>query len=418
MPLNPFYINQALVEAVGRNSDLVGLLIAHGADGMFNGGQALCAAITLRSLPDTAMILTNSAENLSVTSLDVATEVVCAIEDEMAKLHFLDMILSAGANANTERVHDELLKAVKKNKAMIVELLISHGTSPDRNEAEVLRLAVILAETDLVNILLQGKIPQESVSRALEEASGFGDPDILEEIVGALLEKGVSQISLSKCLCDSVDKGYVSLVPMLIEKGVTLNYADALCIRQALKRNDFGLFGQLLEAPCQPFILSQVLTDAMAIQPPSDRFDVISKLLNMGVSGKGLHTALQTASANANDPTDYSLIETLLRHNASVDFFDNSVNCLCTAAAQRDERALDLLCQGNPSPGTVSAAIGFLPVSFATAESGEYEQQVGMMCTLLENGAYGRQVAEMLIKAARDEHRETALKALIKYAYI
>jgi hypothetical protein len=413
-PLNPFYINQALVEAVGRDSDLVGLLIAHGADGMLNDGQALCAAIALRSLPDTAMMLTNSG-NLSTTSLDVATEMVCAVEDEKAKIDFLDMLLSAGANANTSRIYDELLGSVKENKASIAELLIFHGTSPDFNDAEVLRLAVSSAQTDLVNILLQGNVPQASVAKALEEASGLEDPDIFEEIVRALLEKGVPQNSLSKCLCDSVEKGYMSLVPVLIEKGAILDYADARCVRQALKRNDFGLFGQLLEAPCQPSVLSQVLLDAMTIQPPSERFDIISRLLNKGVSGIGLHIALQTAAANAKDPTDYGLIEALLRHHASTDFFDNSGNCVCTAAAQQDERGLDLLCQGNPSPDTVSAAINFLPVSFATAEAGEYEKQVGMMSTLLEKGAYGTPVAEMLIKAARDDHRGKALTALIHH---
>jgi len=54
-------------------------------------------------------------------------------------------------------------------------------------------------------------------------------------------------------------------------------------------------------------------------------------------------------------------------------------------------------------------------VSFATAEAGEYEQQVGMMSTLLEKGAYGTPVAEMLIRAARDDHREKALTALIHH---
>jgi ankyrin repeat protein len=414
-PLNSFYVNQALVEAVGRDPELVALLIAHGADGMLNDAQALCTAINMGSLEETAMILINPDGDLSTRSLDVAANTACAIADENTKGRFLDMLLSAGANANTSRVHDELLEAVKRHELSLIDLLIEHGTSPDRNDAEGLRLAVTSGQIDLVQVLLRGPVPEASTSRALDEASDLEDPDIYEEIVKALVEKGVSQPSLSRCLSDAVEKGCTSLAPMLIEKGANSDYGNARSIRQALKRNDFGLFGKLLEGSCHPSVLCEVLPDAMKIQPSSERFEIMTRLLDKGVSGKELHIALQMVAGSAQDQTDYGLIETLMRHNASVDHVDKNGNCVCTAAAQQDERALDLLCQGNPSPGTVSNAMGFLPVSFATAEAAEYEQQVGMMTTLLEKGAHGTSVAQMLIKAVRDDHREKALAALVHY---
>lgn len=418
-PLNPFYIDQALLAAVGRDSNLVALLIAHGADGMSNDGQALCAAINMKSLQDTAMILINSDDEFSPTissSLDRAIHEACAITDENTKLKFLKLLLSAGADADTSRMQDELLEAIKNHHTSLVELFIDCGTSPDRNDAESLRLAVILGQTDLINIILQGAVSQASTSRALNEATCLDDIDIYEEIVRALVERGVSMASLSKCLHDSVQKGATSLAPLLIEKGAILDYGNASSIQQALQRNDFGLFGTLLEGPCHPAVLCGVLPDAMKIQPSSERCDIMARLLQKGVSGKELHIALQTIARSAKDQTDYGLMEMLMKYKASVDFFDGNGNCVCTAAAQLDDRALDLLCQqGDPSPDTVSAAVRYLPVSFATADAAEYEQQVGMISALLEKGAYGIPIAEMLIKAVRDDHRQKVLVALIQY---
>jgi ankyrin repeat protein len=416
-PLNAFYINQALVEAVSRDSDLVALLIAHGADGLLDDGQALRAAIKERNLQEAAMILINpeSDNSLFETSLNIATNVACAIQDEKTKVKFLDILFSAGADPNTPSVQDELLEAVLKHQMSLLKLFIYHGTSPDRNDAEGLRLAVISGQTELVEILLEGAVPETSTSRALDEANGLEDTDIYEEIVKALIEKGVSQTSLSKCLANAVDKGSSSLAPLLIEKGATLDYDNARCVRTALKRHDFSLFGTLLEGSCQPSILAQAIPDAMKIQPSSERLDIMTRLLAKGVSGKELDIALQTVAGSAREQTDYSLIETLMRFNASVDFRDENGNCVYNAAKAQDERVLDLLSQGDPSPDTVSVAIGLLPVSFATAEAVEYERQVGMMTTLLEKGARGTTVAELLITAARDDHREKALRALIHY---
>lgn len=418
-PLNPFYIDQALLAAIGRDSNLVALLIAHGADGMSNDGQALCAAINMKSLQDTAMILINSDDEFSPTvssSLDKAIHEACAITDENSKLKFLKLLLSAGAAADTSRMQDELLEAIKNHHTSLVELFIDCGTSPDRNDAESLRLAVILGQTDLINIILRGAVSEASTSRALDEVTCLEDIDVYEDIVRALVERGVSKASLSKCLHDSMQKGAKTLAPLLIEKGAVLDYGNASSIQQALRQYDFGLFGTLLEGPCNPAVLCGVLPDAMKIQPSSERFDIMARILQKGVSGKELHIALQTIARSAKDQTDYGLMEMLMKYKASVDFFDGNGNCVCTAAAQLDEKALYLLCQqGNPSPDTVSAALSYIPVSFATAEAGEYEQQVGMISVLLEKGAYGNPTAEMLIKAVRDDHRQKVLSALIQY---
>jgi ankyrin repeat protein len=414
-PLNTFYINQALLQTVGRDTDLVALLIAHGADGMSNDGEALCASIDIHAMQDTAMILINSENDFLSAVLDKATNKACAIADEKTKLGFLKLLFSAGANANTPRIHDELLAAVKNEQFSLVQLLIDCETSPDHNEAECLRLAITSNQINYARVLLQGSVSTISASRALGEANVLEDLETFEEIVKAIVEKGVSQASLTKCLHDSVEKGSTLLAPMLIERGAVLDYGNAQCVRRSLHRRDFALLGKLLEGSCQPSVLGGVLPDAMKIQPPSERFEVMSQLLKKGVSGKELHIALQTLAANMKDQADYSLVEALMNHNASVDFFDRNGNCICTAAAQHNERALDLLCQGNPSPDTASSAIKVLPVSFETAGAVEYEQQVGMMSALLEKGVYGPPLAEMLITAVRDDRRQKALTALIRY---
>jgi hypothetical protein len=231
VPMNPFYINQALIEAVGRDSDLVALLIAYGANGMVNDGQALCAAVGMKNLQDAAMILCNPDCDLLTASLDAAVYPACTIPEEDVKFRFLEMLLCAGATANTSRLQDELLTGVQNNLMALVELLTGHGTSSVRNGAEGLRAAVISGQAELVHVLLQGPVPQESLSLALGDANSLEDPDIFDGIVKALVEKGVSQASLSRCLAESVEKGFTAVVPILIQKSATLDYNNAQCVR-------------------------------------------------------------------------------------------------------------------------------------------------------------------------------------------
>ena len=417
VPLRPECISEALIATVCRGTpDLVVLLFAHGASGDYADGRALSTAIAGEQVDEAATILFHSNGALSVTSLIKATEAACRIGPESPKCQILELLLCAGANPNTSTLQDQLLRAVRDDQGKLVELLIRYGTSPDRNDAESLRLAIAKGQTNLVTVLLQGPVNKISASRALEEAKALEDTEDYKFVVAALVEKGVSEDSLHRCLADAVDKDCgASLAPMLISQGANLDYADAYCLRVALQQNNLSLLQVLLKGHCHPSILCKTLPHAMRFQPQSERFHVMASILEKEVSGKALHIALQMLVSDGKDAIDYRLMDLLIRKNASVDFFDESGNCICIAVAQENEKALDLLTQGDPSADTVSTALGFLPVSFAKSEAADYERTIRMARLLLKKGAHGSAASEMLIKAVRDDYRGKALELLLTH---
>lgn len=417
IPLHPNYINDALVASVGRdNPDLVALLIAHGGNGNYADGQALRNAIAAEHLEDTATILLHSTGLLSDTSLSNATETACLIGNDTIKQRILEMLLLAGADPDTPTIQSQLLDAVKAVQPSFVQLLIHHGTSPDRNDAETLRYAIALGQMELVAVLLQGTVSTGSASKALLESKALDVAEQYEYVVTALVEKGVSKDSLHICLADAVDKGCgPALAPMLIENGASLDYNKAQCVRSALEQNNFNLLRILLTGNCHPTTLCKVLPNAMAIQDQSERFHVMSLLIEKGVSGEQLHVALRTSVGEAKNAVDFQLMGLLIQKHASVDFTDKDGNCVCIAAAREDEKALDMLDHGDPSPDTASAALQHLPVSFAKSEPAEYEKTVRMVHLLLRKGAFGVSAAEMLIQAVRDDYRGKALDLLLTH---
>ena len=416
IPLRPECIDEALIASVCRGiTDLVGLLFAHGASGDYAGGRALSTAIAGEHVEDAATILFHSKGALSVASLTKAIEAACLISSESSKCQLLELLLCAGANANTSSLQDQLLRAVRDNQRTVVELLIRYGTSPNRNDAESLRLAIAKGQTHLMTVLLQGPVSKISASRALGEAKAL-EIEKYKFVVGALIEKGVSENSLHKCLADAVDKDCgASLAPMLISQGANLDYDDAHCLRAALQQNNLSLFQVLLKGHCHPSILCKTLPHAMRIRPQSERLHVMILLLEKDISGRGLHVALQMLVGEGKDAIDYRLMGLLIGKNASVNYFDESGNCICTAVAQENEKALDLLVEGDPTADTVSTALGYLPVSFAKSEAADYERSVRMARLLLEKGAHGTAASEMLVKAVRDDYRGKALELLLKY---
>lgn len=417
IPLHTKHLNEALIANVGRkNTDLTALLFAHGASGEYSEGLVLCSSIAGEHVEETATILFHSHGSLSQGILHRATKVACLVPTEHTKQKFLEMLLCAGADPTIFCLQDELLKAVKNSDRSYAELLIRHGTSPDRNGAETLQTAISSRQMQLVTVILQGPVSESSAAKALDKAQLLDDAEEYQQVVTALVEKGVPQNSLHKCLAQAVNKGCgTSLAPFLISHGANLDYDKANCIRTALHHKNETLLRVLLTAKGEPSILCQVLPIALKIQSPSERVDFVNLLLEKGVSGKELHISLHTVVADAKEASDYRLIALLLQHKASLDFFDNNENCVCTAAAREDERALDILAEGNPNPSTVLAALGRLPLSFAQSEAAEYERTVGMVRLLLEKGAVGDTAAKMLVKAVQDDYRGKVLALLLDH---
>ena len=414
--LNQSHINQALIESVGNgNSDQIAMLFAHGADPENTGGLSLCKAAAGMYMEDFATILLYCQGAISPMHLDDAMDVVCSAPADALREKMIEMLLLAGADANKPILHDQLLRAVKEARRSLVELLMFHGTPVDRNEAECLRLAILTERVELMNILLQGHVSQTSASRALDEAAALETLEVYEQVATALLEHGVMPASAHTCLAVAVEKGCdPSFAQTLLTHEANIDYQSAQAIRLSLRKHDLRMFRVLLQGYSTPAILCRALPDAMEM-PYRDRLDVMNALLAKGVSGKELHLALQSVVSDLDQTGDYELLSLLLQNRASVDYSDDNGNCISVAVARNDERALDLLVSGLPNGDTVSAALGFLTVSFEDSEAAEYEQFVRMATVLLSNGATGDSANEHLVEAVRSDYRGKVLDLLLEY---
>jgi hypothetical protein len=417
IPLQPVHVNEALAAVVGKGqTDLLALLLAHGASGEYANAKALCSAISTGHIEDASTILLHSAGVLSEFSLHNAISAACLVENDTIKFRILEMLLCAGADPNTQCLLELMQQSVERDQVPLLELLIGHGTSPNQNSAESLRLAISLGKKHIVTVLLRGTISGASASQALEESTGIDDIEIYGHIVTALVEKGVAESSLHKCLANSIRKKCgIALVQILIAHGANSNYADADCICSALQQNNPILLGALLKARSDPSILGKVIPYAMQVVPQSERFDIMCALFEKGVSGREMHRALQTTLLESPETPDYKLMEFLVRMHASVDYLDENGNCVCIAAAQNDERALDILIEGSPTADTISAALSSLPLFLAESSAGDYEKSTRLLKLFLEKGATGIPVAEKLVLAVRGDERGKVLDLLLEY---
>jgi ankyrin repeat protein len=409
--LETSYITSGLLAAVERNHHgILSLLLAYGADGNHQNSQSLFTVVRAQNLLNTAAILTNSLSCIHAENLDRVVSEACAISDKVCRTTFLRLLLSAGATASTPLLQNELFKAVTRMQLDLVTLLISHGTSPDRHDAEGFRWALNEAKFEAVDLLLRGTLSPSSASRVVDSIPDQISEERLQDLVIILANNGANAESLGRCLAQAVDNGFRSVPIMLVDRGASIDYDTARSVRSLLKVHDIELLGNVLKGSSSPAVLCKVLPEAMAIRIKTERYQAMSLLLTKGVVGRELDVALQKAVGEAPETRDHSLISILIEHRASVDFMDANGNCVHMAAKQGDLRTLQQLCSVKISLEILSSAV---PLAFASMRNDNYTVVLQMMRLLLHKGALGTPVADTLVQAVCQDHDHLIVALLL-----
>lgn len=400
--LDTSYISSGLPAAVETNNHrILSLLLAYGADGNYQNSQGLCEAVRGRNYLTSAAIITHSLSRITPENLDRAVSEACKIRDNVSRTTFLKLLLCAGASTTTPLLQDELLQAIKRGQLDLVTLLISHGTSPDRCNAEGVRWALKNAKFDMVEVLLQGTVSPNSASQVLYSIPRQISEDKLQKFVVILADQGASADSLGRCLALTIENGFRSAPATLVDRGASLDYDDARSVRFLLKHCDLFSLQNVIRASSSPAVLCKALPDAMAIRSMRKRRQAISLLLSKGIVGGELDVALQQAVGEAAETRDVSLISCLIEHKASANFVDANGNCIHMATKRGDLEILQQLCSTELSVQVVSPAI---PLAFACMRTDNYSVVLQMMSLLLQKGARGTPVAKTLIDAVCQDH--------------
>jgi ankyrin repeat protein len=404
-PLTDAAISTGLVKAVETcNSHMVSLMLAHGADACHDEGKALESAVLKNRFQDLALICWKTQRPLSSAGFSKAISTSCTVQDKFVRNSTLNLLLCAGADPNHPALEDLLLQAARIGSTSTVSLLIAHGTSPNRRDGEPLQIVVQSRRIDLVEIILQStSVSSNSTSKALQQIPEEASDSEFHELATCLINKGVAEEALNACLARVVGTQRLNFfAPTLVKQGACLDYDDAASVRFALREQNLTLLETLLIAPCAAYNLAKAIPDAMAISSGLVRRNTMDLLLRKGVSGPELHRALRTAVGEADGRrVDYELAELLIRYKASVDFVGSNGNCLYIAAQRRDLKAIELLCRGQPSSDTTSAALPLVLTGSGSSSDFDHADTYKILSVLLRHGACGEPLAQALIDSVQ-----------------
>jgi hypothetical protein len=391
--------NKALLAAVNNNNfDMAHLLLSAKADATFSSGEPIASAVRSADFRIMTLLVSTSAR-LETPSLRAAMEHACDYSNLRIsnRVHFVNILLSAGAEVPSILRNDLLKEAVSGNDAALVSLLVKHK-----------QLSTIEA-TDALEYVV--KVPSES--------------DVVR-ISRALFAAGAKAAAMGEVLFWAVQKDYRTMVALLVSQGVSIDFKEAVVVRFALERQDIQLLKLLLlgdgevseSSISSSTVLASVLPQALSLSTQKMRHEAIELLVAKGLSGDHLHRALLSVIT---DPSIFNgdLVLELLIGGASVNFREKQENCIISAAKDGNLSMLNLLIakEWKATPEILSETVAALCVF--RARSHFLDLRV-TLTALLQGGAIcsGTQVAHAFLivgQAADDDDCAELAEILLRY---
>ncbi|KAF1984006.1 hypothetical protein K402DRAFT_337438 [Aulographum hederae CBS 113979] len=409
-PISQHDISAALPMAIVTGAEnMASLLLAQGADPNWRNAQALQKALAIEHF-GFATTLVSADIRPSQSSLDAGLKRGLQLPT-INRFRYVELLLCAGASASIKEASEALVTSTQALDSKFIKLLVSHGVSPDYESAEALRHAVKAMCLDLVKILLCGNVSEPSLSSAVDLVPDRANKNDRYQAISMLVERGAKGPPLARSLIKSVKAGHKELTSLLIGNGATADDHNAESVRQALQKRDLETLKELLTRVYSATSLGRMLSEAWSL-PKIQRREAIGMLLQAGVSDREKNHVLLLAVADDTDTKDLDLVNLLLRHRASVDYKDGYQNCIKLAAAQDDFPLVKALCSATPPPSTSTLSDAILPAFHArSTRNGVYTYQI--MKVILEKGATGDPLSQVLLKAMVDEPQSMDLFSLL-----
>ncbi|KAK6351419.1 hypothetical protein TWF718_004579 [Orbilia javanica] len=281
----------------------------------------------------------------------------------------------------------------------MVELLVAHGADLEYNNAEAIMAAAKLGRWDmLLKMVLNQVTPTYELSQiyllsAVNSVmlANF-EPSLRLILIEILLCVGARGEDISRALIQAVVEGDKSLMNMLIEFGVDVNYDGAAALRHAVSECQLDLVSILLTRPPIPEYLNLAVGDVpFASQTEENIKQLCSLLLSAGgVGDSAARLLVQSVRAGYND-----LLHLLIDSGVSIEY--NSAEALVHAITAVDTRKVKALLKG--SLGPESASLAFAAIDMFLDETQLHE----FMSLLLAKGAHGDPVNQALLNAVRQK---------------
>ncbi|KAH8680650.1 hypothetical protein BX600DRAFT_374438 [Xylariales sp. PMI_506] len=377
------WVSQSMVEAARAGClETVRVLSQSTADGNYDGAAALKTAINL-GRRDIVLTLCLGSKPPRQPGLNEAFEQLMKQQNvnPNEKMAMAEILLCAGANGDI--VAEALLQACATHFIEMIRLLVAYSASIEYQDGLAIRRAISKGKLDLVEVLLQGTSPFNSVYASecvelLPKKMRFEDRHMC---LSLLLRKGANGPPLDEALVDATEVGDVESAKLLlnplfpggtivgtpnIKKGprsmvferheiASTDHKGALALQIAVKTNNVAIARIILSSkPPMNNAMAQIFPSVRNL-PRLERYQVTEAFLATGLSGPCVHSALQNAIDEKTPQRDERLIALLLRHNADVNF--NEGAAITAAIAQQDLGLLQRLLNSKPTPQIAAKAV-------------------------------------------------------------
>lgn len=371
--------------ATVRRADSVSLLASSGAD-QTTLDEGLKAALVANDHSCVQELLRHGAD---INKFPNALADAVRSNDQ----NFVRLLLRAPKALRPEIISSCLPAAVQQKSEPIISLLIGHGADPNFNEASALKMAISQREYRLAVALVAGPVPLAplSLQGVLEPTMRVPTAQELYQFLQLLFCCGLSPASphLAGLLVAATKRNDGPMAQMLISYGVSTNFNEAECLRNAIAHANWGLTDAILASSLAPAHASLALTAVPADTSKSERLHVISALVSRGANGKPLENWLMRAVEDG----DSALMDLLLNAGAPV---EGNHRAIQAAVARKDMRSLQTLLNSRPPSHVLDGVFPLIQSGYTAPE------RLGVVRLLLNYGAHGPGVDEALVNAVAD----------------
>jgi ankyrin repeat protein len=277
-------------------------------------------------------------------------ELIPSSASEHDMLYLLDLLSPMALTGEPLNLH--LVRAVEQKHVRLVGKLLEAGASVEYNKASAILTAVLRADLDTLDILLQGEISPEVILGPIDAAMTLTSNSSRLQVMQALLKKGVPAWGLGIPLRiavfaeASVD---LELVQLLLYHKAPVDADDSHTegsISSAARRGNVRLLEMLCDAGPRIKIVSEavpVAFKAMTNCGNEVAQSMIKILLGKGARGTHLHETLLCA---AEKDQALDIVRLLVKNGAKADY--NSGACFALAIKSGASNLLKILCQNCP----------------------------------------------------------------------
>jgi len=231
------------------------------------------------------------------------------------------MLLKAGATGTG--VNEALTIAVSEESSntSFLKILIPN-TNINHNGGHALSEAIKRSRTKHVSLLLEqhARLNAASFTNAFNASLTLSEPAEELKYCRMILEASPPEMSTSVVLLKIVRAGNEDLCTLFLQHKADLNFDGGICLVSAVHAQDVKILTLLVEStnpkPSKQS-LEAAFNAACGITDKTCRLEIVQILLDAGVNGEPLHSALPTQAKGGD--TNIALCSMLLKYGASID---------------------------------------------------------------------------------------------------